>query len=207
MSKAIRSSIVAASLEENFDPILALKVVLLALPAHRRGETLKRRLDLFFAGDVKGLLSVLRDAASKAHSLRKTPQRAATQTGPYPPAMAALAAGCPGKALRKLDRGSLVEPTPAVIERMRTLHPQEHRPQPPTAALPTTQPLTSRAVITTLRAMRLSGPGPSGIRAEHLLMAFERRNITSLLRVLCPPLSSARLCPPLAGRCAPYCSA
>ena len=99
VSKAIRSSIVATSLEENFNPILALKVVLVALPAHRRGETLKRRLDLFFAGDVEGLLSELRDAASKAHSLRKTPQRAATQTGPYPPAMAALAAGCPGTAL------------------------------------------------------------------------------------------------------------
>ena len=39
--------------------------------------------------------------------------------------MAALASGCPGKALRRLNRTPLVEPTPAVVNRLRLLHPQE----------------------------------------------------------------------------------
>ena len=201
VGKAIRSSVVAASVESNFDPLLALKAVLIALPAHRRGEILKRRLDLFFTGNAAGLLTELQEAASKAQSIKKKPQREISNTSPNRPAMAALAAGCPGKALRRLNMQPLVEPTPAVIERMRSLHPFESPPLPPLGPLPTAPPLSSKAVFSTLRAMRLSGPGPSGLRADHLLMAYERRSnncLTSLLDKIAqgaaPPwLADARL--------------
>lgn len=69
----------AAAVESNFDPIVAIKVVIIALPPNRSGEVLKTRLDLFFAANSEGLIGELSKAADKTKH-KKIPSAALLRT-------------------------------------------------------------------------------------------------------------------------------
>jgi hypothetical protein len=134
MAKAIRSAVVAAAVENNFDPLVALKPVLFASPPHRRGETRKKLVELFFAGDVEGLLAAARKMACKPHSSHHLRPRSRPLHIPHPAALAALAAGRPGRALRRLACGELLDATSDAVAKMRLAcepTPQLLPPRPP----------------------------------------------------------------------------
>ena len=106
VARCIRSAITAAGFEQNYDPLIALKQVLANALPHRRSEVLKRRLDAFEAGDVAALCA----EATKCIPFTRRPLRPKdpASTGkvktskPNAGAMRALAAGMPGRALRRL---------------------------------------------------------------------------------------------------------
>jgi hypothetical protein len=123
VGKAIRSAVISAALNDNFDPLVALKVVLAAGPSTRRGALMKTRLDLFFDGDVDGLLEHARKLAAKPRSGLRLRPRPADSSRPHAAAMAALAAGRPGRALRRLSNEQLVETSDQAAADLRNLHP------------------------------------------------------------------------------------
>ena len=176
----------AAAFENNYDPLIALKTVLAGAPPHRRAEARKRRLDAFEESDVKTLLEEHHKCA-QASSRPQLRQRQETsskeESKPHAAAMRMVEFGMPGKALRKLTDVGTVHATEEAMNQLKQLHPEA--PDPPPCTLLTNPPqLSARHVSSALRSMRQSAPGPSGLRADHLLLAFPKGSGDSLLAVL-----------------------
>ena len=97
--------------------------------------------------------------------------------------MLALSAGMPGRALKRLSQNGTLPVTNETIEALRKLHPQS--PDPQSITNTTNQPsILPRFVGPALKAMKQSAPGPSGLRADHLLLAFPSGFSDSLILVL-----------------------
>ena len=185
--KAIRSAVAAAATDSNFDPILALKIVLAAAPPHRRGEMRKRRLDAFFGNDSRSLMEELRKQKSFAHTTRGMSKRKLNAQGADAAAMTALTAGMPGRALKRLTQNGTLPPSEKTFKDLQALHPSEPLPSPCSNPRPP-PPISSHQVAMALKAMRQSAAGPSGLRADHLLLAFKggvSQNLLAVLNEIC----------------------
>ena len=183
VAKAVRSALSAAAVESNFDSLLALKPVLAAAPNHRRGELHKRRLDLFFNGNVGGLLTEARSAGRRPADRRLPPKRGVGREEPDVHAMAALSAGMPGRALRRLSQNSSPATSADAFNELQRLHPVADDPTPCQDTL--NSPILCHShVSAALRGMRLSAPGPWGLRADHLLLAYPSGAAPNLISVL-----------------------
>ena len=181
--KAIRSAISAAALDNNYDPLLALKIVLAAAPSHRRAEVRKRKLDAFFAGDTNCLLAEARKESAIAPATRSQLRRRRNIYGADANAMSALAAKMPGRALRLLTQTGTLPPTEETLAVLKELHPQEPDPIPCKKIVPPS-PISTSDVSSALRKMRQSAPGPSGLRPDHLLLAYPSNPPQTLITVL-----------------------
>ena len=164
----MRAAIAAAAYENNFDPLIALKIVLAAAPPRRRGEMRKKRLDAFLNADLDTLLDEARKHKTPHISTRSHEIRRKTEEGADAAAMAALNAGMPGRALRRLSQTGTLGTSQETIAVLSLLHPASTDPLPCTdyAPIPT---LATKHISTVLKAMRQSAAGPSGLRADHLL--------------------------------------
>lgn len=119
VARSITPAMAAAAFDHNYDPLIALKPVLANLPPHRRSEVLKRRLDAFEAGDVPALCAEAqkcvttnrRQARPKCPSSRED----IVNLKPNAAAMRSLAAGMPGRALRRLSENGPATPTTNAI--------------------------------------------------------------------------------------------
>ena len=181
--KAIRAAISAAAIDRNFDPLVLLKVVLGAAPKHRRSEMRKRRLEAYFSGDLATLLAEAPKNQKQLHETRAKFKRRRNEQNADASAMTALAAGMPGRALRRLGQTGTLSATAETITALEALHPQEDDPNP-CPHLENSTPIVAKQVAHTLRSMRQSAPGPSGLRADHLLLAYPAGVSNSLITVL-----------------------
>ena len=97
--------------------------------------------------------------------------------------MIALAAGMPGRALRKLSHEGTIQKTVETLAKLQALHPQSPEPAP-CSNLAKPPQLTHSAMAKALRNMRQSASGPSGLRADRVLLALTTGSSESLLGVL-----------------------
>ena len=181
--KAIRSAMAAAAFEYNYDPIVALKIVLSAAPPRRRGEHRKKLLDAYFESNIGCIMDQVEKCSAPKAKTRAACARRLNSQGADASAMAALSAGMPGRALKRLTQNGTLPVTEETIEALRKLHPQCEQPIPVrnTTIHPSLQP---KFVGPALKAMKQSAPGPSGLRADHILMAFPNGIGDSLILVL-----------------------
>lgn len=160
-SKAIRSAMAAAAFDDNYDPLLALKVVLAAAPPRRRGEVRKKLLDAFFASDVNFLITHIATQKPTSVKTRIGDQRRLNAQGADASAMLALSAGMPGRALRRLTQNGTLPATNDTIEALRSLHPQSPIPQPTTISA-NRPPFQVRFIGPALKAMKHQLQGHQG---------------------------------------------
>ena len=125
----------------------------------------------------------LQNTTATANQTRAACKRRLNAQGADASAMLALLAGMPARALKRLSHNGTLQVTNETIDALRKLHPQS--PDPHTITNMTNQPsILPRFVGPVLKAMKQSAPGPSGLRADHLLLAFLSEFSDSLILVL-----------------------
>lgn len=129
VGKAIRNALTAET-NGNWDKMLLLKAVLATCPPHRRWEKIRRRLRAFEEGDVAWLMEDARKVLVSLSSMHSTREQKLSRSRKA--ARAAVAAGHPGKALRKLAHCDTAPPTDDTLSAFQALHPQgRDLPHPP----------------------------------------------------------------------------
>ena len=139
----------------------------------------KRRLDAFFAGDVSALINEARKDATQARSTRSSTKRRVNAQGADVAAMTALAAGMPGKALRRLWQNGTLPPSAETLAALQELHPQAAEP-PQCENLAPIPILSQHHANEALRSMRQSAPRQGPLVYEqitcswHFLTPFQK---------------------------------
>ena len=96
--------------------------------------------------------------------------------------MSALSAGMTGRALRRLTQTGTLPSSPETLETLRKLHP--HYPNPALCESSVTPPFSVKLDGPAIRAMKHSAPGPSGLRSDHLLLAYPSGISDSIISIL-----------------------
>ena len=123
-------------------------------------------------------------------------------------ALAMAREGWDGKACAALLSSSLCADTPATLQALRALHPEQPIPvAPPMPELPLAPELEPETVVKALRSFPPgTSPGPTGLRAQHLLDAMPvgdensfLQQLTAVVNLLAQGQGCATAAPSLAG--------
>lgn len=99
-------------------------------------------------------------------------------------ARAAVAAGHPGKALRRLAHCDTAPLTDDTLSAFQALHPEGRDVPDPPNDLPALPRLSKPVVWNAIRWLLQTAAGPSGLRAEYLVMAYGNGCSGQLLSIL-----------------------
>lgn len=163
--------------------LLFLKVVLESAPKHRMAELRKRRLYPFFDKDLDFLMAEARKIKPPFQATRNQTSRRRNEQGADAAAMSALYAWMPGRALRRLGQGGSLPADNETLAALQALHPQDDDPIS-CPLLVNAPPVAANIVARSIILMRQSAAGPSGLRADHLLLAYPAGVSNTLLSVI-----------------------
>ena len=157
------------------------KALFCLCPSSGAAQEFKTRAIALLHGEYAKLIDMA-DRGWRMRGLRSRTSTASThRDGVHRGALAAVAGGRPAKALQRLSEVRFCQDSDA----LRTLHPIAPPPFLPAATMHCAPFIPDEtSVWVALRAALMSAPGPTGLRAEHIVFAFSPGSATTLLSLV-----------------------